>query len=94
MRPRPGEVLHFSEDPTISRFEPHVAATAVRSEPYVWGSGLRPVPGLLVSSRLSACHGMGHGNIHPRRPRPDPAAWRRRPCPRHRVRMAGSDAHN
>jgi hypothetical protein len=27
MRPAPGEVLHFSEDPTITRFEPHVAAT-------------------------------------------------------------------
>lgn len=36
MRPRPGEVLHFSEDPTITRFEPHVAATAQRQEPYVW----------------------------------------------------------
>ncbi len=36
MRPRPGEVLHFSEDPTISRFAPHVAATAGPDEPYVW----------------------------------------------------------
>jgi hypothetical protein len=36
MRPRPGEVLHFSEDPTITRFEPHVATTARRPEPYVW----------------------------------------------------------
>lgn len=36
MRPQRGEVLHFSEDPTITRFEPHVAATAQRSEPYVW----------------------------------------------------------
>lgn len=36
MRPRSGEVLHFSEDPRISRFEPHVAATAQRPEPYVW----------------------------------------------------------
>jgi uncharacterized protein DUF6886 len=36
MRPQPGEVLHFSEDPTISRFEPHVAATAQRKERYVW----------------------------------------------------------
>lgn len=23
MRPAPGEVLHFSEDPTITRFVPH-----------------------------------------------------------------------
>jgi hypothetical protein len=36
MRPRPGEVLHFSEDPTITRFEPHVAATAAHREAYVW----------------------------------------------------------
>lgn len=36
MRPRPGEVLHFSEDPAITRFEPHVAATAQQSEAYVW----------------------------------------------------------
>ena len=27
MRPEPGQVLHFSEDPTITRFVPHVAAT-------------------------------------------------------------------
>ena len=36
MRPRSGEVLHFSEDPTIERFVPHVASTAVQPEPYVW----------------------------------------------------------
>lgn len=36
MRPEPGEVLHFSEDPGITRFAPHVAATAQQSEPYVW----------------------------------------------------------
>ncbi|MEV0160362.1 DUF6886 family protein [Nonomuraea fuscirosea] len=36
MRPEQGEVLHFSEDPTIERFVPHVAPTSVRSEPYVW----------------------------------------------------------
>ncbi|WP_410617348.1 DUF6886 family protein [Amycolatopsis sp. lyj-109] len=36
MRPVPGEVLHFSEDPTIARFEPHVAATAQQPEAYVW----------------------------------------------------------
>jgi hypothetical protein len=34
MRPRPGEVLHFSEDPTITEFRPHVAAQ--QSEAYVW----------------------------------------------------------
>jgi Family of unknown function (DUF6886) len=36
MRPGPGEVLHFSEDPGITRFVPHVAATAQRREAYVW----------------------------------------------------------
>lgn len=36
MRPAPGEVLHFSEDPTITRFAPHVAATARQPEAYVW----------------------------------------------------------
>ncbi|WP_283136349.1 DUF6886 family protein [Rhizohabitans arisaemae] len=36
MRPQPGEVLHFSEDPTISSFVPHVAATARQPEAYVW----------------------------------------------------------
>ncbi|MGK5679177.1 DUF6886 family protein [Actinoplanes sp. URMC 104] len=39
MRPRAGEVLHFSEDPTITRFVPHVAATAVEREAYVWAVG-------------------------------------------------------
>jgi hypothetical protein len=34
--PRPGEVLHFSEDPAIERFVPHVAATAQQPEAYVW----------------------------------------------------------
>ncbi|WP_213453355.1 DUF6886 family protein [Rhizomonospora bruguierae] len=36
MRPAPGQVLHFSEDPAITRFVPHVAATARQSEAYVW----------------------------------------------------------
>jgi hypothetical protein len=36
MRPDPDTVLHFSEDPTITRFEPHVAATAQQPEAYVW----------------------------------------------------------
>lgn len=36
MRPEPGQVLHFSEDPTITRFEPHVAATAQQPRAYVW----------------------------------------------------------
>ena len=36
MRPEPGQVLHFSEDPAITRFVPHVAATTQYTEPYVW----------------------------------------------------------
>lgn len=34
--PAPGELLHFSEDPGIVRFVPHVAATAQQPEAYVW----------------------------------------------------------
>ncbi|MGI5153932.1 DUF6886 family protein [Microbispora sp. CA-102843] len=36
MRPEPGEVLHFSEDSEITRFVPHVAATARETTAYVW----------------------------------------------------------
>lgn len=36
MRPEPGQVLHFSEDPTITHFVPHVAATAQQPGAYVW----------------------------------------------------------
>lgn len=36
MRPREGEVLHFSEDPTITEFVPHVAGTARVEGAYVW----------------------------------------------------------
>lgn len=36
MRPEPGQVVHFSEDPTISVFEPHVARTARQPDAYVW----------------------------------------------------------
>jgi hypothetical protein len=39
MRPEPGQVLHFSEDPTITLFSPHVAATAQQPEAYVWAVG-------------------------------------------------------
>ena len=36
MLPEPGELLHFSEDPSIRAFVPHVAATAQQPEAYVW----------------------------------------------------------
>jgi hypothetical protein len=44
MRPRPGEVLHFSEDPTIRRFAPHVAVTSNVADPYVWAVGYDRCP--------------------------------------------------
>jgi hypothetical protein len=36
VRPESGQALHFSEDPTITCFVPHVAATARQPEAYVW----------------------------------------------------------
>ena len=39
-----GEVLHFSEDPTITRFAPHVAATAQQPQPYVWALTAEQAP--------------------------------------------------
>ncbi|TCC03851.1 DUF6886 family protein [Kribbella soli] len=39
MRPAAGEVLHFSEDPTIEIFRPHVAKTAQQATAYVWAVG-------------------------------------------------------
>jgi hypothetical protein len=36
MRPAAGEVLHFSEDPGITEFVPHVASTAKETQAYVW----------------------------------------------------------
>ena len=36
MRPAAGEVLHFSQDPGITAFTPHVAATARQPDAYVW----------------------------------------------------------
>ncbi|MGH3433934.1 MAG: DUF6886 family protein [Thermocrispum sp.] len=45
MRPEPGQVLHFSEDPTITRFAPHVAATARQAGAYVWAVDYHQAPG-------------------------------------------------
>lgn len=36
MRPDPGQVVHFSQDPTITGFVPRVAPSARHAEPYVW----------------------------------------------------------
>lgn len=45
MRPEPGKVLHFSENPTITEFRPHVAATAQQTQPYVWAVDAALAPG-------------------------------------------------
>ena len=44
MRPAAGQLLHFSEDPHITRFVPHVAATAQQPEPYVWAVDVEQAP--------------------------------------------------
>lgn len=44
MRPQPGEVLHFSEDPTITSFAPHAAPTSATTTPYVWAVDWRNAP--------------------------------------------------
>ncbi|GII28425.1 hypothetical protein Pmi06nite_18670 [Planotetraspora mira] len=37
-------MLHFSEDPTIARFVPHVAASARQPEAYVWAVNAERAP--------------------------------------------------
>lgn len=44
MWPGPDEVLHFSEDPTITHFTPHVAPTAQVPGAYVWAVDRRRCP--------------------------------------------------
>jgi hypothetical protein len=44
VRPPPGELLHFSEDPSITSFTPHVAATARENQPYVWAADFDQAP--------------------------------------------------
>ncbi len=44
MIPADGEVLHFSEDPGIRRFRPHVAATAQQPQAYVWAVDVQHAP--------------------------------------------------
>ena len=40
----PHALWHVSEDPSIERFEPHVAATSDRQEPLVWTVDTRHLP--------------------------------------------------
>lgn len=44
MLPAPGQVLHFSQDPAIAVFRPHVAATAQQIEAYVWAVDAENAP--------------------------------------------------
>jgi hypothetical protein len=44
MRPSRGQVLHFSEDPGLTTFVPHVAVTARQPEPYVWAVDAEQAP--------------------------------------------------
>jgi hypothetical protein len=44
MRPEPGQVLHFSEDPTLERFVPHVVPASGTTTPYVWAVDARNAP--------------------------------------------------
>lgn len=44
MRPSAVEVLHFSEDPTITEFAPHIAATSNDPAAFVWAVGDRHAP--------------------------------------------------
>jgi hypothetical protein len=44
VRPARGEVLHFSEDPSITRFVPHVAASARQPGAYVWAVDAERAP--------------------------------------------------
>jgi hypothetical protein len=39
-----GEVLHFSEDPSITSFSPHAALTAVEAQKYVWAVDYERAP--------------------------------------------------
>ena len=44
MRPDAGQVLHFSEDPTITVFAPHVARTSRQAAAYVWAVDAERAP--------------------------------------------------
>ncbi|WP_089919271.1 DUF6886 family protein [Lentzea albida] len=70
MRPEPGQVMHFSEDPPLTRFVPHVAATARQPDAYVWAVDAhrapdywfpRQCPRVLVISPTARVHAIEHG---------------------------------
>ncbi|MGW5351310.1 DUF6886 family protein [Streptomyces sp. NPDC004031] len=82
MRLCPGEVLHFSEDPTITVFRPHVAATARQPEAYVRA--------VLIPPAVPARDGLDGPRHHPRRPGPRPRARRGRARASTRTRASSS----
>ncbi|WP_434446371.1 DUF6886 family protein [Lentzea sp. E54] len=70
MRPEPGQVMHFSEDPSITRFVPHLAATARQPGEYVWAVDAhrspdywfpRQCPRVLVISGTARVHAVEYG---------------------------------
>ena len=92
MRPRLGEVLHFSEDPQITEFVPHVARTATDQTPYVWAVDAVEGARLLVPSRLPAGHGLVNAEHDGGRPAADPRTVGRASAhDRVRVAPAGAD---
>jgi hypothetical protein len=76
VRPEPGQVLHFSEDPSITRFEPHVAATTTLRGPLVWAVDAARSPGYWFPRNCPAGHGLGTARHGAGRPRRHPRAGR------------------
>ncbi len=92
MRPEPGQLLHFSEDPTITRFVPHVAATAQQPEAYVWAVDTARSPDYWFPRKCPRA--MAWVTPSDRRgPRTHSRPRRRRPGARHRIRLARRAAH-
>jgi hypothetical protein len=69
MRPEPGQVLHFSEDPTLERFAPHVAATAQQPEPYVWAVDALHAPSYWFPRQTTSSFGFSGIRLRNARPR-------------------------
>ena len=72
MLPAPGVLLHFSEDPGIVEFRPHVAATARQPEAYVWTVDALNAPCYWFPRQCPrVCHWEAVGSPRPR----DRARW-------------------
>ena len=59
MRPLPGTVLHFSEDPRIREFVPHVAPTSTNPEALVWAVDADRAPDYWFPRDVPARAGLG-----------------------------------